>query len=213
MSCIGSAILKTVLKVFGKTYTVEEVSEYADFYWKFMEVETTASEDLPGFNHYHNMLRNFIRKHDDQFAIDNKNDNVQKVEDYDEIYEYTKVMRWLSNETYKTNNEFTDIQTWLEHQSNESDSKDDDNVSSNDTEMTNETNNGSIKEDLKYLYSQVHGTFQRECHGSIISSNESECSIYNTSAPWEVTRKPTRPATKYSTETVKVSNYQDSIWV
>ncbi len=201
MSCLGSAILKTLLKVFGKSYTVEEVSEYADFYWKFMEVETTASEDLPGFSSYHNMLRNFIKKHQ-ELAVDDDSKNGKNAENSDDIYEYTKVMRWLSNETYKTNNEFTDIQTWLGHQNG--------NYSDNNSakDVTNSTSDeiSYDKNDSKSNYSQT----MRNRRGSLsIHSNDSDaCSIYTTSAPWEVTRKP---ATQQTTN--PCADYQDSIWV
>ena len=201
MSCLGSAILKTLLKVFGKSYTVEEVSEYADFYWKFMEVETTASEDLPGFSSYHNMLRNFIKKHQ-ELAIDDDSKNGKNADNSDDIYEYTKVMRWLSNETYKTNNEFTDIQTWLGHQNG--------NYSDNNStkDVTNSTSDeiSYDKNDSKSNYSQT----MRNRLGSLsIHSNDSDaCSIYTTSAPWEVTRKPPSQQTTNS-----CADYQDSIWV
>ncbi len=203
MSCLSSAILKTLLKVFGKSYTVEEVSEYADFYWKFMEVETTACEQLPGFSSYHNMLRNFIKKHQ-ELAVDDNTKNDKNVENYDDIYEYTKVMRWLSNETYKTNNEFTDIQTWLGHQNcNYSDTN-------STKDITNNTNDeiSYDKSDTKSNYSQT----MRHRLGSLsIHSNDSSdaCSIYTTSATWEVTRKP--PSHQQISNSC--ADYQDSIWV
>ena len=214
MSCLTSVVLKSLLKLFGKTYKVEEVSEYADFYWKFLEnmdkVETTQSDQLPGFTHYHNMLKSFIRKHEE--GVDSA--NVQEPHNYDEIYEYTKVMKWLSNETYTTNNEFTNIQTWLEHQNDPS-------LSSSDN--TDQSRPNSPPEHQDYTSRSLnYCTVRRKDHDAISQSSDNS-SIYTYLSPWEVTRKPaTNVDATHSgaggqhtmnSFDARPSHVQDSIWV
>ena len=177
MSCISNKFLNSFAKMFGmktKKAKLEEISDYADFYWQFMsngaETDTTGAEDLPGFTDYHKMLKRFLASQPIYDEVCKEEESELYVQD-----SYVRVREWLEGvEGRRGEEKFSDVHNFLhDSQANCQHCVEEDTMHYACVDVTGMTANTAVTE-VKTSNDQVNLSF--ESTGSLSS--------------WEVTKKP-----------------------